>query len=106
MFVAINYISCSDNYKERFEELFSTRVKKIDRMPGFRFMQVLKPTDDSGDYLIVSHWDSESHFKNWSKSPEFLEGHKRGFEDLAKAKKEGKEPPMKSVFKTYNVIAE
>jgi len=106
MFVAINYISCAENYKERFEMLFGTRAKAIDRMPGFRFMQVLKPTDGNGDYLIVSHWDSEDHFKKWSSSPEFLEGHKRGFEDIGRAKNEGKEPPMKSVFKTYSVIAE
>jgi heme-degrading monooxygenase HmoA len=106
MFVAVNYISCSDWYRERFETLFGSRAKAIDRMPGFRFMQVLKPTNGVGDYLIVSHWDSEDQFNQWTKSTEFLEGHKRGFEDMAIAKKQGKEPPMKSVFKTYKVIAE
>lgn len=106
MFVAINYITCTDSYKERFESLFSSRGKAIDRMPGFRFMQVLKPADGIGDYLIVSHWDSEEYFKKWAGSPEFMEGHKRGFEDISNAKKEGREVPMKSVFKTYKVIAE
>ncbi len=105
MFVAINYITCKDDYTERFETLFSTRAKVIDHMPGFRFMHVLKPSTSEGDYLIMSFWDSEEDFNCWSKSSEFLEGHQRGFKDMADAKKAGRELPMKSVFKTYNIIA-
>jgi heme oxygenase (mycobilin-producing) len=105
MFVAINYISCSENYKERFEELFGSRAKAIDLMPGFHFMEVLRPTDGAGDYLIISHWETESDFKQWTGSPAFIEGHKRGFEDMARMKAAGLETPMKSSFKTYDVIA-
>lgn len=86
--------------------LFGTRAKAIDRMPGFRNMQVLKPADSRSEYLIISHWDSEADFQKWTGSAEFLEGHRRGFEDIKKARLEGKEPPMHSVFKTYLVIAE
>ena len=102
-FVAINYIKCEDHYRERFEQLFATRAHAIDRMPGFINMEVLKPSDQ-GEYLIVSHWESEEQFKKWTSSPEFLEGHKRGFEDIRKAREEGKTPPMTSSFKTYQVI--
>ncbi|MFZ6000864.1 MAG: antibiotic biosynthesis monooxygenase family protein [Bacteroidota bacterium] len=103
-FVAINYISCEPHYRSRFEELFATRAHAIDRMPGFIDMQVLKPNGD-GEYLIVSHWASEESFKTWTSSPEFLEGHKRGFEDIKKAREQGVKPPMSSSFKTYEVIA-
>jgi len=105
-FVAINYIDCKEEYKPRFEELFGTRAKAIDKMPGFRFMNVLKPQTPEAPYLIVSYWDSETHFKEWTNSPEFIEGHKRGFEDIRKAREEGLEAPMKSTFKTYEVIAD
>lgn len=104
-FVAINYIDCEPDYKERFEMLFGSRAHAIDRMPGFKNMQVLKPNDDNSAYLIVSFWDSEDSFKKWTGSPEFLEGHKRGFADIAQAKAEGKTPPMKSSFKTYEVLS-
>lgn len=104
-FVAINYIDCNEDYKPRFEELFGSRAHAIDRMPGFKNMQVLKPKDGESSYLIVSFWETEEHFKAWTGSAEFLEGHKRGFADLAKAKAEGKEAPMKSSFKTYNVLS-
>jgi heme-degrading monooxygenase HmoA len=103
-FVAINYINCKPYYRKRFEELFSTRAHAIDRMPGFLGMEVLKPRDDNDNYLVVSYWDSEEHFKNWTKSPEFIEGHKRGFEDIRKAREKGEETPMTSDFRTYEII--
>jgi len=103
-FVAINYIDCDEDYKPRFEELFGSRAHAIDRMPGFKNMEVLKPADGSA-FLIVSHWESEEAFKQWTGSPEFLEGHKRGFADMTKAKQEGKAAPMRSSFKTYSVLA-
>ena len=104
-FVAINYINCSADYAERFEHLFQTRAHAIDRLPGFRQMYVLKPTSANDNYLIVSHWDSEEHFKDWTRSPAFLEGHKRGFEDLRKAKEAGARAPMQSEFKTYSILS-
>ena len=104
-FVAINYIRCQDDYRTRFEELFATRAHAIDRMPGFKDMQVLRPAQPADPYLVVSHWESEEHFKAWTNSPEFLAGHTRGFEDIRKAKAEGKTPPMLSDFKTYQVIS-
>ena len=104
-FVAINYITCNADYRMRFEELFGSRAKQIDTMPGFVDMQVLRPSKEEDSYLIVSYWENEAAFKGWTKSATFLEGHKRGFADLAKAKVEGKVAPMKSDFKTYEVIA-
>ena len=104
-FVAINFIDCEPDYITRFEELFGSRAHAIDRMDGFKNMRVLKPKDGSNTYLIMSFWESEEAFKKWTGSPEFMEGHKRGFADLAKAREEGKTPPMKSSFKTYDVLA-
>jgi heme-degrading monooxygenase HmoA len=95
-FVAVNYINCSPEYKERFEFLFGSRAKAIDTMPGFIEMHVLRPEKEGDNYLIVSYWETEDAF---------MEGHKRGFEDLAKAKAEGKPAPMSSDFKTYEIIA-
>jgi heme-degrading monooxygenase HmoA len=105
-FVAINYIHCDADYTERFEKLFATRAHAIDRMPGFIDMHVLKPAKSGDAYLIVSYWENEHAFKTWTQSPEFIEGHKRGFEDIHKAKEEGKKPPMTSDFKVYEVIAD
>lgn len=106
MFAAINYINCSADYRERFEELFRTRARAIDRMPGFQSMRVLRPQKNGDSYLILSLWDSEEQFRAWTASPEFAEGHRRGFEDLRQAKAAGRSAPMTSEFRTYEVVAE
>lgn len=103
-FVAVNYINCLPEYQERFEFLFCSRAKAIDQFPGFIEMHVLRPNEQEDNYLIVSYWTSEDDFKKWTNSAAFLEGHKRGFADLAKAKAEGKPAPMSSKFKTYQII--
>jgi heme-degrading monooxygenase HmoA len=106
-FVAINYITSDASYIERFEYLFSTRAHAIDKIEGFLYMEVLKPTDPNDNtYLIVSHWENEESFKLWSKSPQFQEGHKRGFDDIKQAKQSGGHPPVTSDFKTYKVFTE
>jgi len=104
MFVAINYITCTEEYRERFEELFQSRARAIDKMPGFQRMQVLRPKKDGDDYLIVSEWDDESSFKVWTKSEAFEAGHRRGFADLKAARERGETPPMTSLFRTYEVL--
>lgn len=103
-FTAINYITCKENYRERFEELFKNRAGLIDNNQGFRNMHVLRPNKENDEYLIISYWDSEQDFINWTKSESFIKGHARGFADIKKAKEKGEEPPMTSSFKTYNII--
>lgn len=105
-FVAINYITCQPDYCARFECLFCSRARQIDTMPGFLSMQVLRPQKEEEPYLVVSQWESQESFDAWVGSPEFLEGHQRGFEDITEAKKRGEEPPMKSTFFTYTVVTE
>jgi heme-degrading monooxygenase HmoA len=105
-FVAINYISCEPGYRARFEELFATRAHAIDTMPGFINMHVLRPAKADEDYLIVSYWETEEAFKDWTKSDAFRIGHQRGFADIAKAKQEGKQPPVSSDFLMYEIISE
>lgn len=103
-FVAVNFIHCESSYRERFEELFRTRAHAIDRLPGFIAMRVLQPQTEGGDYLVVSEWASRDAFDGWRQSPEFLEGHRRGFEDVRAAREAGLTPPMTSRFETYNVL--
>ncbi len=104
-FVAVNFIRCEPAYRERFETLFATRAHAIDRLPGFLSMQVLRPEREGGDYLVVSQWTAREAFDAWRQSPEFIEGHRRGFEDVRAAKEAGQTPPMTSRFETYDVIA-
>jgi heme-degrading monooxygenase HmoA len=103
-FVAVNFISCQSDYRERFEMLFKSRAHAIERAPGFHHMLVLKPQTEGGDYLVVSYWDDQAAFDHWRKSPEFAEGHRRGFEDVKKAREAGQTPPMTSRMELYSVL--
>lgn len=105
-FVAVNFIHCEPDYVPRFEELFRSRAHAIDRIPGFVSMRVLKPSAPGGDYLVVSEWSEAGAFESWKSSPEFLEGHKRGFADVRAAREEGRTPPMTSRFETYSVLCD
>lgn len=104
-FVAINSITCRPEYVGRFEELFGSRAGEIDQMPGFLRMAVLRPQKSGEPYLVMSEWESEEAFQSWMRSPAFAAGHRRGFDDLAKAKEAGQPAPMTSTFRTYEVMA-
>jgi heme-degrading monooxygenase HmoA len=101
----VNYITCRPEYVPRFKQLFATRARAIDRMPGFCGMHVLEPAAEGQPFLIVSYWREGADFERWTGSEEFKEGHARGFADMAEAKRRGDEPPLRSEFRTYCVIA-
>jgi len=103
-FVAINFIACDPEYRDRFETLFKSRAHAIERAPGFLHMEVLQPTREGGDHLVVSHWTDQAAFDHWRTSPEFAEGHRRGFEDVRRAREEGRKPPMTSRMETFSVL--
>ena len=104
-FVAINSVQCRPEYVSRFRELFSTRAKAIDTMPGFFDMYVLEPRREGDPFLIISHWADEDSFNAWTKSPAFLDGHRRAFDDLKQAKERGESAPMHSTFERFSVLA-
>lgn len=103
-FVAINSVQCRPEYVPRFKELFFTRAGAIDRSSGFLGLYVLEPEKEGAPYLIVSHWQDEPSFIQWTKSAAFAEGHQRAFADLRKAREQGEVAPMHSSFEKYAVM--
>ncbi len=76
MFVMMNRMSVPEEHRERFEEMFRTRARAVDRRPGFIRAEILKPRQGN-EYIVMTHWESEQAFESWTKSQEYLEGHKR-----------------------------
>lgn len=105
-FVAVNFISCQEPYRERFETLFRSRAHAIDKAPGYRHMYVLRPDKGGGDYMVVSFWKNREAFDAWRTSPEFAEGHRRGFSDVREARERGEQPPMTSRMETYEILTD
>ena len=67
-------------------------------------MQVLKPVDSKSDYLIISEWDSKEDFQKWSTTDDYLDGHRKGLEDLHKLAVNGSEYKVNRTFRTYQEI--
>ncbi len=100
MYFAMNHITVPEDKRERFEEMFKTRARAVDKRPGFIKFYCLKP--ESGDtYIIMTLWENKKAFEEWANgSPEFKDGHKRAPE-LSETP-----PPITSDMKGYFLIAE
>lgn len=53
------------------------KVGKVEAMKGFQGLEVLTrhKLNDVDEVSIVTRWDSEEDFKNWTKSDAFKEAH-------------------------------
>ncbi len=90
MFVVTNRIPVAAGHEAAFEERFRHRAHLIDRSPGFIKNQVLRPvtrrynfqtgqyeeTGEQGYYLVVTYWQTEEDFWNWTRSDSFREAHR------------------------------
>jgi heme-degrading monooxygenase HmoA len=77
MIVTCNRIPVNPEHAEAFEQTFANRSALVDGMPGFIAFQLLRPTAKGDPYIVMTFWESKAHFKAWTESPEFKEGHAR-----------------------------
>jgi heme-degrading monooxygenase HmoA len=73
----MNRIYVNLEYAEQFEERFRTRAGLVDEMPGFISNQVLRPVNEGDPYIVLTFWQSRTHFEAWVKSDAFVQGHAR-----------------------------
>lgn len=76
MIVVMNRMTVPDNLRKRFEEVFATRAGAVDTRPGFIRAEILRP-HKGNEYIVMTQWESDTHFRDWVGSPEYIEGHKR-----------------------------
>ena len=77
MIVTCNRIPVNPEHNEAFEAVFQARASLVDGMPGFISFQLLRPKKAGDPYVVMTFWESEAHFKAWTQSDEFKEGHAR-----------------------------
>ena len=77
-FAVFNNIPVTEEGRERFEERFNNRARKIENEPGFTAIRVLRPKN-SDTYVILTLWTDEQSFKDWQQSNAYGSAHsKRG----------------------------
>jgi len=77
MIVACNRIPVNPEHAAAFEERFSDRASLVDGMPGFISFQLLRPKQAGDPYVVMTFWESDDAFQNWTQSAAFKEGHAR-----------------------------
>lgn len=77
MIVTCNRIPVNPDHAAAFEARFADRASLVDGMDGFVSFQLLRPQNPEDPYVVMTFWESEAHFKAWTESAEFKEGHAR-----------------------------
>lgn len=73
--VVMNNIPVTDEGRPLFEHLFKNRAGKIENVPGFLAIRVLRPLA-SNTYVILTVWENEAAYQQWKTSDSFFEAHK------------------------------
>ncbi|MDW3095742.1 MAG: antibiotic biosynthesis monooxygenase family protein [Gammaproteobacteria bacterium] len=87
MFVVTNRVFVHPDWHQEFENRFQKRSGQIDKQPGFKRMQILKPQSNEVPYVVYTEWDNEAAFKNWVGSEDFKLAHKNPMPEDAFTKK-------------------
>ncbi|MRG86949.1 antibiotic biosynthesis monooxygenase family protein [Salinibacillus xinjiangensis] len=75
-FVVMNHIPVTDEGRPIFEDRFKNRSGKIEDMPGFQALRILRP-EQRNTYIVLSQWADEDSFISWKNSLSFKEAHKQ-----------------------------
>lgn len=78
--VKINALEVPSHLAATLEERFANRAGEVEKVAGFEGFSLLRPTDGSGRYFVVTRWESDEAFQRWVDSREFAVGHARSAE--------------------------
>lgn len=74
--IKINAITVPKDRGDELAERFAKRAGAVDGADGFEGFELLKPTDDREQWLVVTRWRDEQSFQAWTTSPAFAHGHR------------------------------
>ena len=75
--IRINAITVPEEGGDELARRFAARAGAVDGQDGFEGFELLKPTDDRNQWLVVTRWRDEEAFQAWVSSPAFAHGHQR-----------------------------
>lgn len=86
--IRINAITVPKDSGDELAHRFAARAGAVDGADGFEGFELLKPTDDRDQWLVVTRWRDDAAFQAWVDSPAFAHGHRsqaeRGGDEAAK----------------------
>jgi heme-degrading monooxygenase HmoA len=73
--IKINAITVPEDAGDELAKRFAARAGAVDNQEGFEGFELLQPTDERRQWLVVTRWRDEASFKSWVSSPAFAHGH-------------------------------
>lgn len=73
--IRINAITVPPQAGPELEKRFAARSAEVDQMPGFEGFELLRPTDGTNKYFVVTRWADEDSFNAWVSSQSFANEH-------------------------------
>jgi heme oxygenase (mycobilin-producing) len=75
--VRINVLQVPEGRGEVLEQRFAARAGEVEKVDGFESFELLRPTEGTDRYLVVTRWRDEEAFQAWMSSMAFQQGHAR-----------------------------
>jgi heme-degrading monooxygenase HmoA len=87
--VKINVLQVPAERAEMLEQRFAARAGEVETVDGFESFDLLRPTEGTDRYLVVTRWRDEDAFQAWMASPAFTKGHAQSAGDAPPASDAG-----------------
>lgn len=78
--IKINAITVPRDSGDELAHRFAARAGAVDDAEGFLGFELLKPTDDRDQWLVITRWADEESFQGWLNSESFAHGHRSAAE--------------------------
>jgi heme-degrading monooxygenase HmoA len=78
--IKINAITVPPDSGDELAHRFAARAGAVDGAEGFQGFELLKPTDERTQWLVLTRWADEESFQAWVNSASFAEGHRSAAE--------------------------
>ena len=78
--IKINAITVPAGSGDELAHRFAARAGAVDDADGFEGFELLQPTDDRTQWLVITRWRDEAAFQAWLSSESFAHGHRSGSE--------------------------
>ena len=78
--IKINAITVPKGAGDELAHRFAARAGAVDDAEGFEGFELLRPTDDRTQWLVLTRWRDDAAFDAWVNSESFAEGHRSAVE--------------------------
>ncbi len=73
--IKINAITVPEEHGEEVAKRFAARAGTVDGAAGFEGFELLRPSDERNQWLVVTRWTDDASFEAWRNSDQAAHAH-------------------------------